>query len=270
MLLHHTIEGPIAAARVLLLHPVGIDLTFLAPLGALLATRYRVMRMDLRGHGQSPVHDAHGQPAGSLDEFAQDVHETLSQTGFAPCTIAGFSFGGMVAQTLALRHPGDVKALMLCACPCTLTEERRAISLARGTDALRDGMGAVIDATMARWFTPAFRNSDSTLTARQHLLEGNVLGWAQGWLAISQIDTLQHLPTLRLPALCIAGELDLSSTPDNVAQIADAIPGAQYQIVAGAPHMLFIEQPEAVAQLMLPFLDAHSAEEGTKPAVRLA
>ena len=259
MILHHTIEGPSSGARVLLLHPVGIDLTFLAPLAALLATRYRVMRMDLRGHGQSPLQDAQGQPAGSREAFAEDVHETLAHASFAPCTVAGFSFGGMVAQTLALRHPADVAALIPCACPCTLTDERRAISLARGTDALRDGMGTVIDATMERWFTPAFRDTGNAHAAREHLLQGDVRGWAQGWRAISQIDTLPHLPTLRVPALCIAGELDISSTPANVAQIASAIPGAQYQVVAGAPHMLFIEQPAAVARVMLPFLDAHCA-----------
>ena len=252
MILHHTTEGPATGTRVLLLHPVGIDLTFLAPLAALLATRYRVMRMDLRGHGASAALPL----AQSLDDFADDVHDTLAHTSFAPCTVTGFSFGGMVAQTLALRHPPDVAALIPCACPCTLTPERRALSLARGDEAGRSGMGVVIDATMERWFTPAFRSSANAQAARTHLLERDVRGWTQGWRAMAKIDVLPRLPTLRLPTLCIAGELDISSTPENVAQIASAIPGAQYQIIPGAPHMLFIEQAEAVAQAITSFVDA--------------
>lgn len=261
MILHHTLEGPVTGARVLLLHPVGIDLTFLAPLAALLATRYRVMRMDLRGHGQSPLLPL----AQSLEDFAGDVHETLAHTGFAPCTVTGFSFGGMVAQTLALRHPADVAALIPCACPCTLTPERRTLSRARGDDAERSGMGAVIDATMERWFTPAFRHSAKAQAARTHLLERDARGWAQGWRAMANIDVLPRLPTLRVPTLCIAGELDISSTPANVQQIANNIPGAQYQAVPGAPHMLFIEQPDAVARAMQPFLDAQTGDSNPNP-----
>lgn len=254
MILHHTLEGPLTGARVLLLHAVGIDLTFLAPLAALLATRYRVMRMDLRGHGQSAALPL----AQSLEDFADDVHDTLAQTGFGPCAVTGFSFGGMVAQTLALRHPAGMTALIPCACPCTLTPERRALSRARGDDAERSGMGVVIDATMERWFTPAFRTSAKAQAARSHLLERDLRGWTQGWRAMAKIDLLPRLPTLRVPTLCIAGELDISSTPENVRQIADTIPGAQYQIIAGAPHMLFIEQPQAVAQAISQFLDGRA------------
>lgn len=256
--LHHTFEGNDAGARVLLLHPVGLDLTFLAPLAALLSAHCRVMCMDLRGHGQSPRLDTDGKSAESLTDFAADVHDTLMSTGFAPCVVVGFSFGGMVAQALALQYPYDVSALVPCACPCTLTQERRIVSLARGTDAMRDGMDVVIDATMERWFTPNFRQSGGGDAAYAHLMAKDPHGWAHGWHAISQIDTLPFLPSLHLPALCIAGELDLSSTPADVKRIANAIPGAHYQVITGAPHMLFIEQPQAVADLLLPFVQAHS------------
>lgn len=255
MILHHTITGLETGTRVALLHPVGIDLTFLAPLAALLGTRHRVMNIDLRGHGRSPLLPF----AGSLDDFASDVHETLASQQFGPCAVAGFSFGGMTAQALALRHPADVSALLPCACPSTLSDARRSIAHARGLDAERDGMGAVIEATMERWFTPAFREAGGGGAARAHLMGSDVRGWARGWHAIAQIDTLPRLPSLRVPTLCIAGELDLSSTPHDVERIADAIPGAQFTVIPGAPHMLFIEQPQAVADAMLPFLEALDA-----------
>ena len=78
----------------------------------------------------------------------------------------------------------------------------------------------------------------------------------RGWQAIAAIDTLPLLPTLTMPTLCIAGELDKSSPPATVKMIADAIPGAVFKVIAGAPHMLFIEQPQAVARELFAFLNA--------------
>lgn len=248
MILHNRIEG--AGARVLMLHPVGLDLTFLQPLAALLRPRYRVMRMDLRGHGNSPLMPL----AEGLEAFAEDVHATLAQQDFAPCAVVGFSFGGMVAQTLALRHRADVAALVPCACPSTLTEENRRIAAARAGDAERGGMAAVLEVTLARWFTQAFRDSGLDAAARARLLANDPRAWAQGWRAIARIDNLALLPSIRVPSLCIAGELDRSSPPAIVAEIAGAIPGAQYKVIPGAPHMLFIEQPEAVARELFAFL----------------
>ena len=250
MILNHVIEG--AGRPVVLLHPVGIDLTFLAPLASLLARRYRVVSMDLRGHGRSPLMPL----AENLDDFAGDVHDTIASAGLGSCAVIGFSFGGMVAQTLALRHAADVSALIPCAGPCTQTPEGRSVAAARGTDALQRGMAAVLEAAMERWFTPAFRASGGADAARRHLRERDARGWAQGWKAIAAIDTLPHLPGVLVPTLAIAGELDKSSPPNIVKMIADAVPGAQFKVIPGAPHMLFIEAPEAVAEVIEDFLGA--------------
>lgn len=248
MILHHVITG--SGRPLLLLHPVGIDLDFLQDLATLLERDYRVMRIDLRGHGRSPLF-----PLGQhMADFADDVHDTLRHAGFAPCAVAGFSFGGMVAQTLAIRHPADVSALLPCAGPCTHEPARRLIVAARGTDALQGGMSAVLEATMQRWFTPGFLQSPLAQRTRAYLAARDPRGWAQGWKAIAGLDTLPHLPGLRVPTLCLAGERDQSTSVEAVKKIADAIPGARLRVIAGAPHMLFMEQPEAVAQEILSFL----------------
>lgn len=247
--LHHTIEG--AGPHVALLHPVGLDLTFLLPVAAELSRRYTVLCVDARGHGQSPAMP----PATRLEDYADDVHALLAHLDFAPCAVVGFSFGGMVAQTLALRHPQDVRALVPCACPSTLPEPNRLIAAERGATAERGGMAAVLDATLARWFTAAFRAGGGAEAARARLLSDDVQGWAHAWRAMARIDTAPFLGSIRVPTLCIAGEVDLSSPPPIVAAIADAIPGARFTVIAGAPHMLFIEQPQAVAKEIVAFLD---------------
>jgi 3-oxoadipate enol-lactonase len=255
MKLNYTIKGK--GSPILLLHPVGSAITFLEPLADLLSQHYQVMSMDLPGHGQSPRLSAEDEHLRFLDDFAKDVHENLQHAHFAPCAVVGFSFGGMIAQSLAFLYPQDVSFLIPCACPCTLSDASRPISAKRGIDAKLHGMTSVIQATMERWFTPEFRGTKGHLPSQEHLLSAHHGGWVHGWHAISNINQLDRLPKIKQPTLCIAGEVDASSPPDAVGLIAEGIPGAQLEIVKGAPHMLFIEQPKQVADLIHAFLKTH-------------
>lgn len=246
--LNYVIEG--SGPKVMLLHPVGLDLTFLAPVAHRLRDHFRVMCVDLRGHGRSPAEP----PAQSLDDYADDLYALLKEKDFLPVAPVGFSFGGMVAQALAIRYPRAVNALVPCACRSTLTDEGRKIARRRAVDAENGGMAAILDAAMKRWFTPAFLASGKDGPARQRLLSDNVSGWAQAWKAISGIDTAARLNEINVPTLCIAGELDMSSGPAIVRAIAEGIHGARYAEIKGAPHMLFIERPDEVARLVGDFL----------------
>jgi 3-oxoadipate enol-lactonase len=246
--LHHEIVGH--GPNVVLLHPVGLDLTFLTPVAALLSKDFTVLTVDQRGHGKS----LGLAPANSLDDYAEDLHALLNDIGFTPAAIAGFSFGGMMAQALALTYPHDLSALIIAASRATLPAEGRVIAQARGDDARAGGITAVLEATLDRWFTPAFRAAGKDATARTRLLSDNIDGWAQAWHAMANIETLPRLPTVRIPTLCLAGELDKSSPPDVVREMANAIPGARYAELPGAPHMLFIEQPQETARVIGGFL----------------
>jgi 3-oxoadipate enol-lactonase len=246
--LHHEIAGH--GPRIALLHPVGLDLTFLAPVAAAMKKDFTVLTVDQRGHGQSSAKP----PANSLEDYADDLHALFNDIGFAPAAIVGFSFGGMVAQELALRYPTDVSALVICASRCTLTDEGRAISRARGDNARGNGIESVLEATLDRWFTAPFRAAGKDAPSRARLLSNNVDGWAQAWHAMANINTLPRLPTLHVPTLCLAGELDKSSPPEALRQIANTMSGARYAELKGAPHMLFIEQPLETAKIVGDFL----------------
>src|SRR5256885_6166684 len=101
--LNYRIDG--SGPRVLLLHAVGMDLTLFDALTAILAQDFTILRADLRGHGKSPY-----VPAASLEDYADDVHALLGKLSFAPCSVAGFAMGGMVAQVLVTKYPQDVRA----------------------------------------------------------------------------------------------------------------------------------------------------------------
>jgi 3-oxoadipate enol-lactonase len=116
-------------------------------------------------------------------------------------------------------------------------------------------MQAVVDATLKRWFTEDFLARKGEAPARLRLLTDAVSGWANAWRTISSLDALPKLGRIQVPTVCVAGERDLSSPPAIVRQIADAIPGARYVELRGAPHMIFIEQPHETAQAVFGFFD---------------
>jgi 3-oxoadipate enol-lactonase len=247
-LLHHRIDG--RGAHVVLLHPVGLDLTCYEPLAAELARDFTVLRVDLRGHGGTPF----VEPAESLETYAADVHRLLCRLSFGPAAVIGFSFGGMLAQVLALSHPADLSALVIAACASTLTDEGRRLLVERGSAAERLGMAAVVDATMRRWFSQAFRDRGGDGHVRARLMAMDPRSWAAAWRAMSAVDTLSRLHAIAVPTLCLAGGADVSAPPDTIRDIADNIDGARFEVVPEAAHMLFIEHHQEVAAILKDFL----------------
>ena len=245
--LHHRVDG--RGPKVLLLHAVGIDLTFLDQVAGLLARDFTVLRADLRGHGQSPY-----EPVTRLEDYADDVHALLAELSFSPCAVAGFAFGGMVTQALAVKYPQDARALVIASCPAAQTPESAKVVAQRGVDARRDGIGSILDVTMRRWFNDAFVDAGGDAATRRRLLSTDVRGWADAWTAMAGISTAPRLKEIKVPTLCLVGENDKSTPPPIVKAIADAIPGARFQVLPGAPHMPFIEQPEVTAKVLGGFL----------------
>ena len=241
-------EGP----TVCLLHPVGLDSSCWGAQVAALAPRFRVLRVDLRGHGRSET----PPPPYSLSGFAADVHALLRHLGAAPAHVIGLSLGGMVAQVLALEHPADVRSLVLADTNSTLGPEARRAMVERGEAARRDGMTSILDSTLSRWFTPRFMGSESVAETRRRLLADNVEGWAATWRAISELETEPRLPEIQVPTLVIIGENDLSVPVSRARAMADRIRGAGFHVVAGAPHMAPLERPDLFNPPVLAFLEA--------------
>ncbi|MEA2928755.1 MAG: 3-oxoadipate enol-lactonase [Hyphomicrobiales bacterium] len=241
--LNHRIDG--SGPRVLLLHAVGMDLTLLDALTAILQKDFAVLRADLRGHGCSPY-----VPATSLADYADDVHALLARLSFAPCGVAGFAMGGMVAQALTVNYPQDVRAAVFANINHQQTKQSYAALMSRASDAKGDGMAKIVDATMQRWFTEPFIAKGGDAAVRARLAGDDVRAWCDAFTAMANVDTAQKLKDIKVPALCLAGEVDKSTPPAAVKAMADAIPGARYVILPGAPHMSFIEMPQDVAKVV--------------------
>jgi 3-oxoadipate enol-lactonase len=113
-------------------------------------------------------------------------------------------------------------------------------------------MEGVLSDTLTRWFTPEALavNGWPVRYARDMLERTDVGNWSASWRALAAVDTMSRLGSISLPVRGIAGELDPSSTPAGMRAISDAIPGSEFLVVAGAPHMLSLERPTELARLL--------------------
>ena len=148
--LHHRVDGPEGAPVVVLSHALGPSSEMWQRVLAPLATRYRVLRCDTRGHGRSPA------PPGpyAIADLVADQLALLDELGIDRASFVGLSMGGAVCMLLAATAPERVDRLVLCSTAEKFGEP--AGWLERAATVRDQGTGALADGTMERWFTPGF------------------------------------------------------------------------------------------------------------------
>jgi 3-oxoadipate enol-lactonase len=233
-----------------LLHPVGLDHSFWPGLIERCAATRRVLALDLPGHGRSPA-----ASEATMTAYVEAVKQTLDTLAIEKATLLGLSFGGMIAQELAIRFPDRVSRLIACACGARIPPEAREAVAVRGKAALDGGMSAVVDTTLQRWFTASFMDDPAVAKVRARLLADDPGQWNAGWRVIASHDALDRLPQLAIPTLVVAGEVDLGTSVPAARAIAEAVPGARLVVVPGAPHMLQIECGETFVRQVAAFLE---------------
>lgn len=231
---------------VVMLHSLGLDGASFEPVAAELTRRapLLVVAPDLRGHGRSRARpdqvDVHG--------MAADVAELAVSLG-SPARLVGQSMGSVVARFAVPAALATWHGVTLAAGPAT------AVSAVaeRGGPALRFGMAAVLDDTLARWFTPRALAADGPEVryARERVLSMDPASWAAAWRLLGGFPDPPALP-VGLPGLCLVGDADLSSTPDMVRALRrEAGIEPEVVVLRGAPHQLFLERPAACAEALL-------------------
>ena len=233
----------------LLLNSLGSDHAMWDGVVRTLSGRFRLLRMDTRGHGASDA------PPGdyAMADLAADALAVLDAAGATRAAVAGVSMGGMTALQLAVSSPERLTAIAVCnsaaSPPPRLWQDRAATVRA-------DGMAAMADAVLTRWFPPAVRaaNPAYLATARATLEAVDPQGYAGCCMAIAGLAVQDALPRISLPTLVVVGSLDEATPPATGGEpIAAAIPGAR---LASLPtgHMSPLERPDALAALLADFL----------------
>ncbi|MCY1128299.1 3-oxoadipate enol-lactonase [Frigidibacter sp. RF13] len=246
--LHWQEEGDPKGAPVVFAHALGLDLRLWDKVLPLLPTGLRLIRFDLRGHGQSEVPPA----PYAMGALVRDAEALLDRLEVLDCVFVGLSVGGLIAQGLAVKRLDMVRALVLSNTAAKIGT--RAIWEGRVEAVRQGGITAIADATLERWFPKSFRDGPDGRLWRDRLLSTPVEGYIGVSAAIGGTDLITPTSGLRLPTLVLAGDRDGSTPPDLVRELADLIPGSDFRILRGAGHLPPVDQPEVFAAKLCDFL----------------
>jgi 3-oxoadipate enol-lactonase len=241
---NHTLEGPDGAPVIVFSNSLGTTGAMWDEQAAALSDRFRVLRYDTRGHGETSA------PPGpyTVGDLAGDVLALLDRLELERVTFCGLSIGGMTGMWLGVHAPERIERLVICSTgmqlpPPEMWTERAALVREKG-------MGEVIEATIDRWFTPAFRERTPYVVARirEIFLATDPEGYAGCCEALSEFDMRGQLGAVTAPTLVIAGEDDTVGTPERAAAIADEIEGSRVVILPNARHLAAVEAADAVTR----------------------
>jgi len=247
-----------AGPAVVLVHGFGLDMRMWDPQAAHLAARFRVIRYDCRGFGASGPFD----PAVPYTH-AGDLLALLDHLAIAEAVLAGLSFGGRVVMQAALAAPRRVRGLALL--DAVLDDVPWDAESAAGlAEAARQARQHGLLAGRAAWLAHPLFATTQEQPAVASALADMIAGYpGQHWTGHDphrqdEPRLIEALEQLTMPALVTVGERDVPGFREMSAVLARRIPGARYQVVAGAGHMSNMEQPGAVNRLLTQFLDETS------------
>jgi 3-oxoadipate enol-lactonase len=248
--MHHALSGDPEGRPLVFANSLGTDLRVWDPVLRHLPRGLRVLRYDKRGHGLSD--GAAGQ--WRIEDLADDLAGLLDALGIRGATVCGLSVGGMIAQSLAVRRPDVVSALILCDTAAKIGTAE--LWDARIRAVREQGIASIADGILDRWFTERFRTENPAIGLwRNMLVRTPAEGYAATCAAIRDADLTEGTRGLRVPTLALVGEADGSTPPELVRATAALIPGARFHVIPGAGHIPGVEQPEATARLITEFLE---------------
>lgn len=210
----------------------------------------RIVRFDMRGHGESDA----PQPPYTMGAMVTDAAAVCDHFGVKDAMMVGLSVGGMVAQGLAVKRPDLVRALVLS---CTAAKIGNPTFWQDRISAVRtQGLAGMAETILDRWFGKDFRHTAEARQWRDMLTSITVDGYTGVCAAIAGTDFYATTSGLRIPTLGIAGSEDPSTPPDLVRETVDLIPGSQFRLMRRAGHLPCVEQPADYAGHLRDFIVA--------------
>ena len=241
-----------SAPTVLLQHGFSRNGKFWYTWVPLLSGEFRVLRPDMRGMGASTIDEDRFEP--SLEVFVDDLLRILDHLGIDDVVYVGESFGGILGLTFAHRHPGRVRALVLCNTPCRLPRREQSGRDRDTDDALNRSVGA--------WSTATINNRLDTRFAPQGLIDWYIAEMDRTPASIGRslqgyLDTLDFSPYLKeveTPTLLLVGEESPTSTLEQQQFMADQLPDSTLVAYPGLGHGINAIHPEWCVQQVRDFL----------------
>jgi 3-oxoadipate enol-lactonase len=249
------IEG--AGPWVTMSHSLACNLSMWDPQMQSLTKHYKVLRFDTRGHGASSAPEG----AYTLEQMADDVHGLFAALHIKRTHWVGLSMGGMIGETYALKYPGVFQSMVLADTTSRRPPNAEQMWGERVHMARDQGMAALVEGTLGRWFTEPYRKAHPDVMARigNDIRNTPVDGFAGCCAAIAKIDLLDRLKEIDCPALVIVGDQDHGTPPEMARQIHANLRGSELLIIPSAAHLSNVEQPAVFNKALVEFLGRAAA-----------
>ena len=244
-------EGP----PVVLLHPFPANHEFWLPVAQALATRYRVLLPDLRGHGDSGLGDG---PA-TMEKHAGDIVRVMDNADIRRAPLVGVSIGGYALFELWRRDRGRVTALgfFYTKAPAD-SSEARAGRLQAASDVLERGTEPFFESMIPRLLGKSTRETRPDLVAgalrMMRKMSPEDVAQVQRGMA-ERPDSVGTLKTIHVPTLLVTGEEDILTGLNEAELMRLHISGSQLRVLPKAGHYSPWEQPEEAGKLLRQFLE---------------
>lgn len=243
-------EGAANSPAVVLAHSLGATRAIWNPVAAaLVANGFRVIRYDLRGHGESDVIKG----PYSVADFGGDLLSVIVAAGLDRAHVVGLSVGGMAAMWLAANMPGRVDRLVLANTTPFIPAKERWDPLI--TQALSDGLDGIAAPMIEGWLSAGFRQDQPNAAASlvEAMRTTPPAGFAGTCAILRDVDLRDDLARIAAPTLILHGVEDARGAPASAALNA-GIAGSVKVDIPGAAHLSPAENPAAVARAILEFL----------------
>ena len=228
---------------------LGTDLSMWDPQVAKLGQRFRILRYDTRGHGQSSVTPGDH----TIEQLGRDVLALLDALKLERVHFCGLSMGGLIGMWLGVHAPDRLNRLVLCNTAARIGTNE--MWNARIATARKEGMNLIAASVIERWFTPEFRSSspDQVAQTRRMLETASPTGYASCCAALRDVDLRDAIPEITAPTLIIYGTKDPVTTATDANFMAERITGSK-KVELNAAHLSNIEQAALFTEAVGTFL----------------
>jgi len=236
--INYQVDGPERAPWLVFSNSLATSLAMWDEQAAALKDRFRVLRYDQRGHGETEA------PAGryAFDTLLDDALALMDALGIAKATFAGLPMGGATALGLAERHPERFERIIVADSPCQSTPQSSQQWEERIAVAQKQGIEALVEPTVARWFPPetVAKNPPYLDKIRAMMRATPVNGFIGCAAALAAHDYASAVAMVKCPTLFVVGEKD-GATPAAMAKLHeklhDKLAGSRFVILPGAGHI---------------------------------
>ena len=238
---------------IVFLHAFPLNRTMWTEQEAALSSQFRVITIDLRGHGESDAPLWHY----SLDQAADDIHALLDHLAIRQAVFVGLSMGGYILLAFYRKYANRVKGMILADTRAQAdTPEGKAGRFQMAQIAYKQGPSAIADIMIPKLLSPATIQTRPEIVQRvRTMIEGNQMSGIVGDLIAmaERPDSVPFLKHIACPTQIIVGALDQATPSADAKLMAEQIPNAKLAIIPNAAHLANLEQPEAFTRLIEEF-----------------